>query len=72
MYQEIRAAVATEFEAVNRFIIDQLHSAGVVGPADGSKPREVLISIEKLDALMRGEDLVEEAEAARAETADEA
>lgn len=45
-------------------IIDQLHSAGVVGPADGSKPREVLISLEKLDALMRGEDLQEEAEAA--------
>jgi len=50
-------------------IIDQLHSAGVVGPADGSKPREVLISLEKLDALMRGEDLEEEAgaEAAAAE-----
>jgi S-DNA-T family DNA segregation ATPase FtsK/SpoIIIE len=45
-------------------IIDQLHSAGVLGPADGSKPREVLISLEKLDALMRGEDLREEAEAA--------
>jgi S-DNA-T family DNA segregation ATPase FtsK/SpoIIIE len=24
-------------------IVDQLESAGVVGPADGSKPREVLI-----------------------------
>lgn len=51
-------------------IIDQLHSAGVVGPADGSKPREVMISLEKLDALMRGEDLQEEAEA-RAATSDD-
>ncbi len=24
-------------------IVDQLESAGVVGPADGSKPRDVLI-----------------------------
>ena len=47
-------------------IIDQLHSAGVVGPADGSKPREVMISLEKLDALMRGEDLQEEADAGAA------
>ena len=45
-------------------IIDQLQSAGVVGPADGSKPREVLISLGKLEALMRGEDLQEEAGAA--------
>ncbi len=43
-------------------IIDQLHSAGVVGPPDGTKPREVLITMDKLDALMRGEDLQEEAE----------
>jgi len=42
-------------------IIDQLHSAGVLGPPDGSKPREVLISHEQLDALMRGDDLQEEA-----------
>jgi DNA segregation ATPase FtsK/SpoIIIE, S-DNA-T family len=41
-------------------IVDQLHSAGVLGPADGSKPREVLVSHEQLDALMRGEDLREE------------
>ncbi len=38
-------------------IIDQLHSAGVLGPPDGSKPREVLVTHEQLEALMRGEDL---------------
>jgi S-DNA-T family DNA segregation ATPase FtsK/SpoIIIE len=52
-------------------IIDQLHAAGVVGPAEGSKPREVLISLEKLDALMRGEDLQEEAEAGAAAAEDD-
>ena len=41
-------------------IIDQLHSAGVLGPPDGSRPREVLVSHEQLDTLMRGEDLQEE------------
>ncbi|MDH3428293.1 MAG: hypothetical protein OEM23_07650, partial [Gemmatimonadota bacterium] len=41
-------------------IIDQLHSAGVLGPPDGSKPREVLISHERLDSLMRGDDLLED------------
>ncbi|MDX1577800.1 MAG: DNA translocase FtsK [Gemmatimonadota bacterium] len=30
-------------------IIDQLHHAGVVGPPDGSKPREVLVSLAELD-----------------------
>ncbi|MCG8469931.1 MAG: DNA translocase FtsK 4TM domain-containing protein [Gemmatimonadetes bacterium] len=30
-------------------IIDQLHHAGVVGPAEGSKPREVLLSLIDLD-----------------------
>ncbi|HEU4569942.1 MAG TPA: DNA translocase FtsK, partial [Gemmatimonadales bacterium] len=30
-------------------IIDQLHSAGILGPQDGSKPREVLIGYEQLD-----------------------
>lgn len=38
-------------------IIDQLHSAGVLGPPDGSKPREVMVTHEQLDALMRGDDL---------------
>jgi DNA segregation ATPase FtsK/SpoIIIE, S-DNA-T family len=30
-------------------IIDQLHHAGVLGPPDGSKPREVLIGMESVD-----------------------
>jgi len=30
-------------------IIDQLHSAGILGPPDGSRPREVLIGISQLD-----------------------
>jgi DNA segregation ATPase FtsK/SpoIIIE, S-DNA-T family len=30
-------------------IIDQLESAGILGPPDGSKPRDVLIGIDQLD-----------------------
>ncbi|WP_419942141.1 DNA translocase FtsK 4TM domain-containing protein [Candidatus Palauibacter sp.] len=30
-------------------IIDQLHAAGIVGPAEGSKPREVLATLTDLD-----------------------
>ncbi len=37
-------------------IIDQLHHAGVLGPPDGSRPREVLVGLESLDAIC-GEDL---------------
>jgi S-DNA-T family DNA segregation ATPase FtsK/SpoIIIE len=33
-------------------IIDQLHSAGVLGPPDGSKPREVLVGLESLDHII--------------------
>ncbi len=36
-------------------IIDQLHQAGVLGPPDGSKPREVLVGLESIDAIC-GED----------------
>jgi S-DNA-T family DNA segregation ATPase FtsK/SpoIIIE len=32
-------------------IIDQLHRAGILGPPDGSKPREVLVGLEALDAM---------------------
>ena len=32
-------------------IIDQLHQAGVLGPPDGSKPREVLVGMESIDAI---------------------
>ena len=30
-------------------VVDQLHDAGILGPADGSKAREVLIGAEQLD-----------------------
>lgn len=33
-------------------IIDQLHNAGVLGPPDGSKPREVLVGFDALDSLL--------------------
>ena len=33
-------------------IIDQLELAGVLGPANGSKPRDVLIGLEELDELV--------------------
>ena len=32
-------------------IIDQLHLAGILGPPDGSKPRDVLVGLEDLDRL---------------------
>ncbi|MGH7718087.1 MAG: DNA translocase FtsK, partial [Gemmatimonadaceae bacterium] len=32
-------------------IIDQLHDAGVLGPADGSKARDVLVGLEDLDRI---------------------
>ncbi len=32
-------------------IIDQLHLAGVLGPPDGSKPRDVLMGLQDLDGL---------------------
>ncbi|MQA90619.1 MAG: hypothetical protein GEU90_10345 [Gemmatimonas sp.] len=32
-------------------IIDQLHHAGILGPADGSKPREVLVDFVQLEQL---------------------
>jgi S-DNA-T family DNA segregation ATPase FtsK/SpoIIIE len=32
-------------------IIDQLHTAGVLGPPDSSKPREVLVGLESLDHI---------------------
>lgn len=30
-------------------IIDQLHYAGILGPPDGSKPRDVLVGFDQLD-----------------------
>ena len=35
-------------------IVDQLHDAGVLGPPDGSKPREVLIGLDTLDEICPG------------------
>ncbi len=32
-------------------IVDQLHDAGVIGASDGSKGREVLVSMDELDAI---------------------
>jgi hypothetical protein len=32
-------------------IIDQLHMAGVLGPPDASKPRDVLAGLEDLDRI---------------------
>jgi S-DNA-T family DNA segregation ATPase FtsK/SpoIIIE len=36
-------------------IIDQLHHAGVLGPPDGSKPREVLLDLIQLDQVFPDE-----------------
>jgi len=33
-------------------IIDQLHTAGILGPPDGSKPREVLLGLESLEHVI--------------------
>ena len=32
-------------------VVDQLHEAGVLGPPDGSKPREVLMGLEEIESL---------------------
>jgi len=32
-------------------LIDAMHEQGLVGPADGSKPREVLVGLDFLDRL---------------------
>ena len=35
-------------------IVDQLHHAGVLGPPDGSRPREVLVGLDELDEILKG------------------
>lgn len=35
-------------------IIDQLHKAGVVGPAEGTKPRKVLMTMEQFEMMLSG------------------
>jgi DNA segregation ATPase FtsK/SpoIIIE, S-DNA-T family len=48
-------------------IVDQLEHAGVLGPPDGSKPREVLIGLDGLDLLLSGRaESVADAKAERA------
>jgi S-DNA-T family DNA segregation ATPase FtsK/SpoIIIE len=37
-------------------IVDQLHDSGVLGPPDGSKPREILMSWEQFDRMMSGQE----------------
>ena len=32
-------------------VVDQLHEAGVLGPPDGSKPREVLMGLDEIESL---------------------
>jgi DNA segregation ATPase FtsK/SpoIIIE, S-DNA-T family len=32
-------------------VIDQLHNAGILGPPDGSKPREVLVGMDSIDHI---------------------
>ena len=36
-------------------IIDQLHAAGILGPPNGSKPREILVGLEELDRIAPSE-----------------
>ena len=45
-------------------IIDQLHKAGVVGPAEGTKPRKVLMTIEEFDRMVNGDTATPEEEQA--------
>ena len=37
-------------------IIDQLHQAGVIGPAEGTKPRKVLMTMAEFEASLHGVD----------------
>ena len=37
-------------------IIDQLHHAGIVGPSEGSQPREVLVDMEELEQVLEEEE----------------
>lgn len=40
-------------------IIDQLNKAGVVGPAEGTKPRKVLMTMEEFEAMMHGGEAID-------------
>lgn len=39
-------------------IIDQLHQAGVIGPAEGTKPRKVLMTMAEFEASLHGVDVI--------------
>ncbi|MEA3246725.1 MAG: DNA translocase FtsK, partial [Gemmatimonadota bacterium] len=39
-------------------IIDQLHLAGVLGPPDGSKPRDVLVGLDDLERVAPVKEIV--------------
>ena len=41
-------------------IIDQLHLAGILGPPDGSKPRDVLVGIEELPRFVGGRNAMDD------------
>ena len=43
-------------------IIDQLHKAGVVGPAEGTKPRKILMTMQEFNLMVGGGDPVSEEE----------
>lgn len=48
-------------------IIDQLHRAGVVGPAEGTKPRKILMTMEQFEASLRGDAVASAVTSAMAE-----
>lgn len=40
-------------------MIDQLHAAGILGPPNGSKPREILVGLDDLDRIAPSDDLLD-------------
>ncbi|MCR5322366.1 MAG: DNA translocase FtsK [Lachnospiraceae bacterium] len=43
-------------------IMDQLAEAGVVGPEEGTKPRQILMTIDQFEAMLAGEDAQDQGE----------
>ncbi len=50
-------------------IIDQLHQSGVVGPAEGTKPRKVLMTMEQFEMMLSGGEVTGNLEDLSAESA---